>query len=43
MNNNNSIIEDFISAIILFNLIPLDFKIVFDDDKANILVKHNKL
>jgi len=38
LRNSNTIIEDFISAIILLNLIPLDIKIVFNDNEANLFL-----
>jgi len=35
IQNHTDLIDDFISTIVLFNLIPLDVKIVFNDEKAN--------
>jgi hypothetical protein len=38
LRNSDTIIDDFISIITLYNLIPLEVKLVLDDEKANIFL-----
>jgi hypothetical protein len=38
LRNSDTIIDDFISIITLFNIIPLEVKLVLDDEKANIFL-----